>query len=186
MTTSLHINLNALDESFIEELRQRYGATEVEILLPETPQDWLTEDGFWQLIELLNWENEGDDNAVIETLVQALANMPISNIHQFADILAEKLWLLDTRAHAEASIRDEEDDYVSVDGFLYDRCCVVANGKALYEEVLHDPSKFPSGLSFERLLSVARRAYQRKTGKALVHIPRKSYETYSNEAGWEE
>lgn len=186
MTTSLHINLNALDESFIEELRQRYGAAEVEILLPETPQDWLTEDGFWQLIELLDWENEGDDNAVIEPLVQALANLPISNIHQFADILAEKLWLLDTRPHAEASIRDEEKDYVSVDGFLYDRCCVVANGKAFYEEVLHDPSQFPTGLSFERLLSVARRAYQRKTGKALVHIPRKSYETYSNEAGWED
>jgi len=123
---------------------------------------------------------------VIEPLVQALANMPSTNIHQFADILAEKLWLLDTHAHAEASIRDEEKDYLSVDEFLYDRCCVVANGKALYEEVLHDPSKFPTGLSFERLLSVARRAYQRKTGKALVHIPRKSYETYSNEAGWED
>lgn len=185
MTTSLHINLNALDESFIEELRQRYGAAEIEILLPETPQDWLTEDGFWQLIELLDWENEGDD-AVIEPLVQALANMPSTKIHQFEDILAEKLWLLDTRAHAEASIRDEEKDYLSVDGFLYDRCCVVANGKALYEEVLNDPSKFPTGLSFERLLSVAKRAYQRKTGKALVHIPRKSYETYSNELGWEE
>jgi hypothetical protein len=32
MTASLHINLNALDESFIEELRQRYGAAEIEIL----------------------------------------------------------------------------------------------------------------------------------------------------------
>ena len=186
MTTSLHINLNALDESFIEELRQRYGAAEVEILLPETPQDWLTEDGFWQLIERLDWENEGDDNAVIEPLVQVLANLPLANIHQFEDILAEKLWLLDTRTHAEASIRDEEDDYVSVDGFLYDRCCVVANGKELYEEVLHDPSQFPTGLSFERLLSVAPLAYERKTGKTFVHIPRKSYETYSNEVGWEE
>jgi len=186
MTTSLHINLNALDESFIEELRQRYGAAEIEILLPETPQDWLTEDGFWQLIELLNWENEGDDNAVIEPLVQALANMPIANIHQFEDILAEKLWFLDTRLHAEASIRDQEKDYVSVDYFLYDRCCIVANGKEFYEEVLHDPSQFPTGLSFERLLSVADLAYERKTGKAFVHIPRKSYETYSNEAGWED
>ena len=186
MITSLHINLNALDESFIEELRQRYGAAEIEILLPATPQDWLTEDGFWQLIEQLDWEQEGNDNAVIEPLVQALANMPIANIHQFEDILAEKLWLLDTRAHAEASIRDQEKDYLSVDGFLYDRCCIVANGKALYEEVLHDPSQFPTGLSFERLLSVARRAYERKTGKTWMHIPRKSYETYSNEAGWED
>lgn len=186
MTTSLHINLNALDESFIEELRQRYGAAEIEILLPATPQDWLTEDGFWQLIEQLDWEQEGNDNAVIEPLVQALANMPIANIHQFEDILAEKLWLLDTRAHAEASIRDQEKDYLSVDGFLYDRCCIVANGKALYEEVLHDPSQFPTGLSFERLLSVARRAYERKTGKTWMHIPRKSYETYSNESGWED
>ena len=154
--------------------------------MTETPQDGLTEDGFWQLIECLDWENEGDDDAVIEPLVQALANLPNANIHQFEDILAEKLWLLDTGEHAEASIRDQEKDYVSVDGFLYDRCCVVANGKELYEEVLHDPSKFPTGLSFERLLSVASLAYERKTGKAFVHIPRKSYETYSNEAGWED
>ena len=186
MATPLHTNLNALDESFIEELRQRYAADEVETLLPETPQDWLTEEGFWQLIELLDWENEGDDTAVIDPLVQALSNMPIANIHQYEDILAEKLWLLDTLSHAEASIRDQKKDYVSVDGFLYDRCFVVANGKEFYEAVLHDPSKFPTGLSFERLLYVAHRAYERKTGKAFVHIPRKSYETYSNEAGWED
>ena len=186
MATPLHTNLNALDESFIEELRQRYAADEVETLLPETPQDWLTEEGFWQLIELLDWENEGGDTAVIEPLVQALSNMLNANIHQYEDILAEKLWLLDTLSHAEASIRDQKKDYVSVDGFLYDRCFVVANGKEFYEAVLHDPSKFPTGLSFERLLYVAHRAYKRKTGKDFVHIPRKSYETYSNEAGWED
>ena len=46
MATPLHTNLNALDESFIEELRQRYNSAEEKILLPETPPNWLTEEGF--------------------------------------------------------------------------------------------------------------------------------------------
>jgi hypothetical protein len=185
MGTTLHINLNALDEAFIEELRKRLGAAEVEIHLPETPEDWLTEEGFWHLIDRLDWSKRGDDEAVIEPVVQALAEMPAANIHQFEDILTEKLWLLDTRQHAAACIRDKESDYLSADGFLYDRCCVLANGKAFFEAVLNDPSKFPTGLSFERLLSIASKAHERKTGKAFMFIPRKSYETYSNESGWE-
>ncbi len=186
MGTTLHINLNALDESYIEELRQRFGAAELEIRVPEIPEDWLTEEGFWRLIDCLDWSKQGDDDAVIEPVVQALADMPTANIHQFEDILAEKLWLLDTRQHAEASTRDKDNDYLSVDGFLYDRCCIVANGKAFYDAVLHDPSKFPTGLSFERLLAVAHLAHERKTGKEFVHISKKSYETYSNETGWED
>lgn len=185
METTLHVNLSALDEAFIAELRRRYGAADVAILFPTAPADWLTEEGFWQLIELLDWSKQDDDQAVIEPLVQALSEKPIASIHQFADMLAEKLWLLDTRQHAEASRRDQADHDLSVDGFLYDRCAVVANGEAFFMEVWQDPTKFPTDCSFEPILAVAGQAYKRKTGKTLVHLPQKSYETYSNTAGWE-
>jgi Protein of unknown function (DUF4240) len=55
--------------------------------------------------------------------------MPIGNIHQFQDILSEKLWRLDTEKHANASLNNDPNAILSVDYFLYDRCCVVANGK---------------------------------------------------------
>lgn len=184
MQTILHINVKDLDEAFIQDLKKQFGAADIEIHIGQTPQDWLTEERFWELIDLLDWSKEGDDDAVTEPVVRALSEMPIPNIHQFEEILAEKLWHLDTRRHADASMREDPDGHFSVDYFLYDRCCVVANGKAFYEEVLNDPNKMPSGISFEPLLYIADRAFSRKTGKKLVHIPSRSYETYSNEAGW--
>ena len=184
MSTILHINLEALNEALVEELKQQFGPAELEIKVTDKPEDWLTEVEFWQIIDLLDWSKSGDDEAVIAPAVAKLADLPIGNIHQFEDILSHKLWLLDTRAHANASLGNDPAAYLSVDYFLYDRCCVVANGKDFYEKVLHDPSQMPVGLSFSRLLSVASKAYQIKTGKGLVHIPAYNYETYSNTEGW--
>lgn len=184
MQTVLHLNVDDLNEEFIKDLKKQFGSAEIEIHFSQTPDNWLTEERFWTLIDLLDWSKEGDDNAVLEPLILVLSEMPIANIHQFEDLLAEKLWLLDTRSHADASMREDPDGHFSADYFLYDRCCVVANGKSYYEAVLADPNKMPSGISFEPLLSVADRAYHRKTGKTFVHIPTHSYETYSNKVGW--
>ncbi len=185
MGTIFHINVNALDASFIEDLKKQFGAAELEIHIATAPENWLTDEVFWTLIEKLDWTKEGDDEAVLAPLIEALADMPIANIHQFQNILTEKLWSLDTLQHAQASLRGNESDYLSVDGFLYDRCCVVANGKDFYENVLLNPANFPVGLSFGALLSAASKAHLQKTGKPLVHIPLKSHETYSNKSGWE-
>lgn len=187
MTTTLHINLGALNEAMVEELRQQYGpAAELEIRVPEKPETWLYESDFWQIIALLDWSKTGDDEAVIAPAVAGLAEMPLGHIHQFQDLLSRKLWLLDTRAHAAASLGNDPDAELSVDYFLYDRCCVVANGADYYEKVLHDPSQMPVGYSFSRLLSVASKAYRMKTGKDFVHIPAYNYETYSNANVWYE
>ena len=184
MATVLHINLEALNPALVEELKQQFGPAELEIKVTDRPDEWLTEQEFWQIIDLLDWSKIGDDEAVIAPAVATLANMPVGNMHQFEDILSKKLWALDTRAHANASLRERPEAPLSADYFLYDRCCVVANGRDFYEKVLRDPAQMPAGLSFARLLSVAAKAYERKTGKAFVHIPAFNYETYSNEAGW--
>ena len=62
----------------------------------------MNEDRFWQLISRLDWQKTGDDDAVIEPTVMALAEQSADDIRGFADLLAEKLHALDTRQHARA------------------------------------------------------------------------------------
>jgi hypothetical protein len=144
---------------------------------------------FWGLIELLDWSAEGDDDKVVEPLVKRLSNLPDREIAGFADQLARKLFALDGRAwarHSGGTIWWGDGDKLSADAFLYARLAVVANGQALYEEVLADPTRMPKDTEFEPLLYVASSAYERKTGLdddgSLDSAV--SFETFSNEDGW--
>ncbi len=184
MSTVIHLNLAALDDVFIRDLKDQFGTADMELRISKQSANWMTRQQFWDLIALLDWSKTGDDAAVVEPLLSALAAMSVANIHQFEDTLSEMLWQLDTQAQALASKRNDPEAYLSDDGFLYDRCCVVANGKAFFEAVLHDPQQFPAGVSFEALLYVAGDAYRRKTGRDFRHIPTFNYETGSNTAGW--
>ncbi|MCO6491793.1 MAG: DUF4240 domain-containing protein [Phaeodactylibacter sp.] len=112
--------------------------------------------------------------------------MPVAKIYQFFDIFSEKLWHLNTSAHADAMMHDYPDGYFSDDEFLYARCCAVANGKEAYQSVLSDPlSNFPADLAFEELLYVAANAYEHKTGKKFLSTPAFNFETGKNEQGWQ-
>ena len=118
-------------------------------------------------------------------MVDYLARQPLAHIYRFSDILSEKLWHLDTRAHAQVFLNDpEEEGHLSSDDFLYTRCAVVANGQAYYEKILHSPEQMPMDLTFESLLYVALTAYNRKTGKNFMAVSAFNYETYSNKQGW--
>ena len=144
---------------------------------------------FWGLIERLDWTHEGDDEKVVAPLVKALSDMPDRDIAGFADQLARRLFALDGRAWARESgstIWWGEPASLSVDGFLYARLAVVANGRAFYEAVLADPTRMPKDREFESLLYVASTAYERKTGlddDGSLDSP-VSFETFANEAGW--
>src|ERR1043165_2019040 len=96
---------------------------------------------FWHIISLFNWNETGDDEAVLEPACAALAAMSPDDICGFDDLLAEKLFALDTREHARACYAgeldpDDGDDYISADDFLYCRCVVIANGSECYASVL--------------------------------------------------
>jgi hypothetical protein len=73
-----------------------------------------------------------------------------------------------------------------VDGFLYARCLVVANGREFYDAVHSDPTTMPKDADFEAILMLAADAYDRKTGLVWDELDETdvSYETFSNEAGW--
>jgi hypothetical protein len=143
---------------------------------------------FWGLIDKLDWKHEGNDDKVIRPVVKALAAMPATEIDSFESHLAQKLYALDGRAWARESgdVWWGEPDSLSVDGFLYSRCVVVANGRAFYDAVISDPRQMPKDMEFESLLFVARAAIKQKTGRedAEPHEPNVSYETFSNREGW--
>lgn len=142
---------------------------------------------FWSIIKKLDWSCEGDDEAVIEPAVLELVNSPADEIASFAELLAQRLYQLDTEAHARsigAHCWGDDGESFSPDYFLYVRCCAVANGQAFFENALANPTDMPKDMDFEVLLEIAPRAYEEKTGTTLQPTTRVSYETWSNQAGW--
>lgn len=155
---------------------------------PSEP-DTMNEVKFWELIELLDWDKEGDDSAIIEPVVSALAKLSQSDIYLFKELMNEKLHMLDCECFAREIGKDAykgSADYFSKDWFLQARCCVIANGREFFDEVLATPGNMPKDLGFPALLNIAARAYKRKTGKNLVYVTKYSCETFSNKHGWSE
>ncbi len=147
----------------------------------------MSEEEFWGLIQKLNWDETGDDDAVIEPVVDALSEKSIEDILSFEEILAQKLYELDTLAHAKEIGEDayvDDEEYFSVDNFPYARCVVVANGEKLYNRVLNNPQDFPKDMEFEAILGVASWAYEQKTDKDWDYVAKLNYETFSNKDGW--
>jgi hypothetical protein len=188
MTATYNIKVQELNPQFMRDLQKRYPGAKLEVKVRKDHHaNHLDEDGFWSIIALLDWEKEGDDEAVVEPVVAKLASMPVHFIYGFQDILSEKLHTLDSKDYAAQIGEDSwrEGQFFSVDNFLYARCCVVANGREAYERVRKDPAAMPKDLSFEPLLSVASKAYRRKTGEPLEYLPTFNYETFSNKKGWD-
>jgi uncharacterized protein DUF4240 len=148
----------------------------------------MSDEQFWDLISRLDWSRAGDDEAVIEPVIAIVAAMGANAASAFEDVLAQKLYELDTREHArnigEYAFVDGENDLFSVDWFLYARCVVVANGRAFFTKVLRNPELFPKDMDFEALLAIAPQAYERVTAQPFDHLTPVSYETFSNRSGW--
>lgn len=187
MPAVLKMNVQEVNTEFVEQLKRQFAHSDLEIYVHEPPSaaPQLTLKDFWHIISLLDWSKEGNDNLVVEPVIAALQQESLAYIYRFSDILSEQLWRLDTKSHAQVFLdEDDEDDYLSVDDFLYTRCAVVANGEKYYDEILKKPSVMPMDLTFEPLLYIAAEAYTRKTGREFMSIPAFNYETYSNKKGW--
>ena len=188
MTNSLRYPLRNISPDTVLDLQEKYPNASVCIELSEQPtQDGLSEQGFWDLIALLDWQKTRDDEAVLEPVVAALAAAPLRHIYDFKDILSQKLYFLDTARHAaqigESSSPAGSEEF-SPDGFLFARCCAVANGREAYEQARRDPSAMPKDLEFAPLLRIANEAYRRQKGTLLRYVAAYPIETFSNEKGW--
>jgi Protein of unknown function (DUF4240) len=184
MHTAVKMPLRSLNLDLIRDLQEKYPEAELRIVTEIEPamDIVMNEDRFWEIISLLDWSKKGNDDTVIEPAVRQLASLPISAILTFYDLLSEKLYLLDGREYAEHSV--SVSGSISSDLFLYGRCCVIANGREFYEEVLRNPPAFPKDLYFEALLDLPERAWFRKTGNKLEHLPKYIFETGFNPNGW--
>jgi hypothetical protein len=184
------IKVEELGNSWISLLKARHRNSELEIRVIEPSlAASFSEDDFWRVIGLLDWSKEEDDSAgILEPAIAELSALDDAAIYRFQDLLSEKLFHLDQEVYARqlGPEAPAESGAFSADYFLYARACVVANGKEYYEAVLADPSQMPQGFTFEPLLSLARKAYFRKTGQPFDYLPPLSYETFSNPSGWED
>jgi hypothetical protein len=188
MTTVLTLPLQQAYPDIIRDLQEKFPRAKfrIEVSNKIAQSNILTEQRFWEIIHLFDWTDPEDNDRVIEQAVTALAESPVHHIYLFSDMLAAKLFSLDGRVFAENIGEDAytPNTYFSVDNFLYARCCVIANGRAFYESVLKNPSLMPKDLTFESLLSLASKAYFKKTGKPFSYISTTSIETYANKLGW--
>jgi hypothetical protein len=184
METTVKMPLRSLNLTVVRELQDKYPEAELHIVMADAPNEAaeMDEDRFWSIISLLDWSKAGNDDAITEPAVRELSKMQATSILAFFDLLSEKLYLLDGRIYAEHSVPGGES--ISSDLFLYARCCVVANGRDFYEDVLERPFRFPKNLYFEALLDIPEHAWLRKTGRRLEHLPKYIYETGFNPNGW--
>ena len=174
-----------------EKLRKDYQEVSDKSVIPDKPiyiYKPMNEEVFWEIISLLDWRRTGDDNAVLKPALKRLVSMRVDDIQLFAEILAEKLYELDGIEYASnigAESYQVDDEFFSVDYFLYVRCCVVANGKDYYYGVLENPKNMPKEMDFEPLLYLADEAYNKKAKTEDESLDTElSFETFSNFEGW--
>ena len=190
MTNTIRFPLRKISPETIADLQEKYPNASVQIELNDQPvAGGLSEQGFWDLIALLDWTQTGNDDAVIEPVVAQLAESPLRHIYDFKDILSQKLYLLDDIKYArhigQHAYRDDASEF-HPDIFLFARCCVVANGLKTYAEVLKHPERMPKDQEFAPLLRIANEAHKRQKGTVLRYVSTYSVETFSNKKGWPE
>lgn len=188
MTQQYHLSVDSLTNNFLETLKEHYPHAQLDIRVKTTTTfEGLTEEEFWKIIACFDWSDSENDESIIEKAIQVLSEKPVRFIYEFQDLLSEKLFALDTLAHAENTGENawqgKNADF-SADEFLYARCCVVANGEIFYKKVIQQPDSMPKDLTFESLLTLAHKAYNRKTGKKFRYVPTHNVETFSNSRGW--
>ena len=186
MTTTVRVNIKDINLQFFKDLEEKAGASaqiEIKVESSRHGEGLFSEEQFWQLIEMFDWKQKNRAD-IIQPAVIALAKMPVSAIYLFEDFLSEKLFNIDTKQHAEAYMKQQTDDYFSVDDFLYVRCAAVAEGRLYYENIEKNPATLSADIDFEHILSVASEAYKIKTGREFEYSPLYNYETKSNIDKW--
>ena len=142
---------------------------------------------FFAMINCLDWSQQGDDDLVLEPLIQYLSQWPDEVIFVFEDKMAELLHKLDSPKIARRTYRS--DKYFSGDGFLYARCVALINGRAYYQKILDGRKKLDGDREFEAILYAPRKAWARKHRQdpsGYPHTASPDYETGSNQECWKE
>lgn len=142
-------------------------------------------DFFWTTMELCDWRDEWNDDKVLRPVIRYLSKQDDQIIFAFDDLMAELLYGLDTKKLAEQC--EKVDPLMCDDTFLYSRCVALINGPDFYEKVKRGRMEKVWSMDFEALLYVPGKAWalkHRRSADDYPHISPLSYETGSNEEGW--
>jgi hypothetical protein len=147
----------------------------------------MNETEFWKLIAEIDTEalDQGDEEAAVWPLQQALSGKSEEELFAFEEILAQKLYALDGAIYAKNAGESGSSD----DSFLYARLYVVAKGKSYHETVFSQPQNMPKSMDqwCESLLYTHREAWAEMTGQDASEwpfFPSVSYESGSNNELW--
>jgi len=149
----------------------------------------MNETEFWKLISFIDIValDEGDEDAAVKPLKQALIGKSESELFEFEEQLSRQLYTIDGEVFAKNAGESGGSD----DGFLYARCYVVAKGLEFYETVKADPTKMPKSIQqwCEALLYPQREVWAELMKSDPSEWPFSasvSYETASNPDLWSE
>ena len=145
------------------------------------------EKSFWEIIGLLDWNHEGDDEKVIKPVIKYLSKQSDEFIFSFEEKMAEYLYAIDGKKWAE-SFRKGADGIYSDDGFLYSRCVAIINGEEYYNSIVSGEKELDGDLEFESILYVPCNAWAKKhncQSDDYPYLTKTSYESGSNENMWE-
>lgn len=95
----------------------------------------VTDKDFWEIIENIDHEYNGDSEAVISSIVRHLKHCGDSYIFSFDDKLCELIYSLDGKKWADEICGEE----FAEDKFLSARCLAVASGMETYTKVDRTP-----------------------------------------------
>ena len=126
---------------------------------------------FWKTMKLCDRNFEGDDDKVLQPVVDYLSEKDDSVIFQFDDELWNLLHSLDTEKIIERYTKNSDFLYASDDCFLYWRCFVLLGGKKYYNAVKTGKNGIRYNCEFEALLYVARNAWAKKHNAEAKDYP---------------
>ena len=141
---------------------------------------------FWEVMDLLNWKKEGNDEKVIAPVVKYLSKQSDDFIFAFEEQMAEYLYAIDSKKLAEDYTKGA-DGFFSDDGFLYSRCVAIVNGEKYYNAIKNGEMELNGDLEFESILYVSQAAWAKKhkcKQEDFPYISKTSYESGSNKDLW--
>ena len=141
---------------------------------------------FWNIMELCDWNNEGDDDKVLKPVIEYLSRQSDHAIFEFDDLMSELLYNLDTKELADQC--EKADPLMCDDTFLYSRCVALINGCSYYEKVKQGKEKSLWSMEFEALIYVPQEAWALKHKSSVDNYPHCApfcFETGSNRDGWQ-
>ena len=135
---------------------------------------------FWELVKQIDMVSvDAEDCATgVEPITNALSKSSPEKILNFHEIMSQKLFALDSEARCEVSCG-------SGDGFLYQRCYMIAQGLDNFQKALQSETHICGDFDWcESLLYVAREAWAKTQKTEWDFEASVSYETGSNAALW--